>query len=333
MQSKGALCLLLGWIFFAVAAQAQNPPQGGPPPVPQSTVQAKVDFQNGVTGLMDVTYATVSGYRPLKLDLYYQANDNKPKPAVVWIHGGGWAGGNPRIGVAVLGTSDKVLSTLAARGYVTAAVSYRLSGEAKFPAAMQDVKAAIRFLRANAAKYHIDAQRIAVWGESAGGHLAALAGTSCGVKELEGRGGNAEQSSCVQAAIDFYGPTDFGMMDAQSPPNGIRHGVPDSPESKFLGCSLPQCPAQTIKLANPMTYIGNKTPPFLIMHGDADVSVPPKQSQMLYEALKAKGVKAKLEMVPGVAHVFMGASEAQAKEILKKVNEFLDETVGAKSGN
>jgi acetyl esterase/lipase len=322
--------LPLTFLLAATTTLAQAP--GNPMPnEPVSTLQAKTTLDNGITALLDVTYATVSGFRPLKLDLYYKENDTAAKPAVVWIHGGGWAGGNPRMGVAVLGTSDQVLSNLAARGYVTAGVSYRLSGEAPFPAAMQDVKAAIRFLRANAAKYHIDPQRIAVWGESAGGHLAALAGTSCGVAALEGQGGNAGQSSCVQAAIDFYGPTNFAKLDAQALPNGMKHSTPDSPESKFLGCNLATCSPELLALANPITHINDKTPPFLIMHGDADPAIAPQQSQDLFNALRAKGVQAKIKIVPGVGHVFMGASKDQAMDILNTVNEFLDETFGVKA--
>lgn len=330
-SSSVVLCLAASFTFFGASAQAQNLPPGMSLPV--STVQPKVDFPNGVTGLMDVTYAEVRGYRPLKLDLYYQANDKKPKPAVVWLHGGGWSGGNPRMGVSVIGTSDQVLSALASRGYVAAAVSYRLAGEAKFPATIQDVKASIRWLRANAAKYNIDPQRIAVWGESAGGYLAALAGTSCGAKDLEGQGGNAEQSSCVQAAIDWYGPTDFTAMDAQAGPNAQRkHSTPDSAESGLMGCELSKCSPALLKMSNPIAYISDKTPPFLIMHGDADAAVPMQQSQMLYEALKAKGVKAKIEIVPGAGHVFAGASPAQAKSIIESVQQFLDESFQVKAG-
>lgn len=305
---------------------------GGPPPgTGISPTQAKVEYPNHVEGLFDIMYANLGGFRPLKLDVY-RVPGTSGRPAVVWVHGGGWAGGNPRMVTPLFGDWDKVLARLAARGYVAAGVSYRLSGEAKFPAAIQDVKAAIRFLRANADKYGIDPKRIAIWGESAGGHLASLAGTSCGVKELEGEGGNPTQSSCVQAAVDWYGPSDFSQMDAQNlPASQMKHGAANSPESGFLGCEVAKCPASVIALANPITYIKADTPPFLIMQGDADTAVPPKQSQILYDALRAKGVSAKLEFEPGENHGFAGATPPQGQQILNTVFTFLDTTLGVKS--
>lgn len=184
-------------------------------------------FPAGVVGLPDLMYQTIPGYRPMKLDLYTPATPGL-KPLVIYVHGGGWTGGTQRLA----GTFDSwpdILARLAARGYVVASVSYRLSGEARFPAAIQDVKASIRWLRANAAKYGIDPNRVLLWGGSAGGQLVALAGTSCGVATLsplpnEGaveagtvRGGTA--SDCVQGVVDFYGISDLAAMDASVPVN------------------------------------------------------------------------------------------------------------------
>jgi acetyl esterase/lipase len=314
-------------LFFQICAgQCQSVSSATPS---GSSVKCWVQYSGGVEGQFDVTYASIDGYRPLKLDLYYARENKTPKPAILWLHGGGWALGNPRGGSSLWGEWDQVLARLSARGYVTVGVSYRLSGEARFPAAIQDIKAAIRWLRANSAAYGIDPKRIAVWGSSAGGHLAALTGTSCGVRELEGQGGNADQPSCVQAVVDWYGPTDFSLLDSQAAANSrIRHNDPGSPESRFLGCELMKCAPTLVQSANPIAYVSAEDPPFLIMHGDADTAVPLKQSQILYDALRTKGVSVDLEVTPGVNHGFDGASSSQAKSILSKVFAFFDKTLG-----
>ncbi|HTI67036.1 MAG TPA: alpha/beta hydrolase [Caulobacteraceae bacterium] len=325
-------------VLGGASAQAPGPGgPGGPPAAPAAPDPATFphrDYPGGVVGLQDITFATNRGFRPLKLDLYLPANRQPPKALVLWIHGGGWSQGDPRGGgIQAPAYRDwpKVLASLAGRGYVVAGISYRLSGEARFPAAIFDVKAAVRWLRANAATYGIDPARVVVWGGSAGGQLAALLGTSCNVVELEGtpvRG--AQASSCVQGVVDFYGPTDFRQMDAQRLPNtdSASHDAPTSGESVYLGCPLPQCPPEQLRLANPIAFVDRTDPPFLIMHGDADTAVPPKQSQILYDALKAAGVKAELLYVPGVNHIFAGATDAQGAMILDKVFAFLDATTG-----
>jgi acetyl esterase/lipase len=294
-----------------------------------SSVQPKVSYPHDVEGLLDITYSTVMGYRPLKLDLYHSTTAKELRPAVIFLHGGGWFVGSPRMVSPVFGEKDQALAALAARGYVTIGATYRLSGEARFPAAIEDVKAAIRWTRANAAKYGIDPKRVALWGESAGAYLAILGGTSCGVAALEGKGGNPEQSSCVQAVVDFYGPNDFAQMDSQNRPDAqIRHSAADSPESKFLGCSLPECPKELLQLASPLTSIKADTPPFLIMHGDVDTAVPIQQSRLLRDALKAKGVPVTLVEVPGVNHGFAGATAEQGRKINEQLYKFLDTTFG-----
>lgn len=332
----------------ALFAAAQVPPSGDAPPgigpggpggglfgmgPPPALTQAKVRYPGGVTGLFDVTYGNAPGFRPLTLDLYYKPADHAAKPVVVWIHGGGFAGGTARMAIGPFGPFDKVLARLAARGYVTAAVNYRLSGEARFPVPVQDVKAAVRWLRANAGKYGIDPKRIAVWGESAGGYLAAVVATSCGVKELEGSGNNAGESSCVQAAVDWYGPTDFPKMDAQqTQPSAMKHSGPSSSESVFLGCELSACSPDLLRLASPVSLASAESPPFLIMHGDSDVAVPWKQSQELRDALAAKGVPVTFTLLPGLNHIFGGATPLKTQEILHTVFDYLDATFRVKPG-
>lgn len=286
----------------------------------------KGEYPNGVEALFDLTYAQISGYRQLTLDLY-RVPTAGPKPAVVFVHGGSFLNGSPRANTPLWGGTDGLMAYIAAQGFVAVPITYRFSGEAKWPAQLEDTKAAIRWLRANASKYGIDAEHIGVWGESAGAGVASMAGTTCGVSEFEETGGNPDQSSCVQAAVVWYGVSDMNQLDAQAPANAtLIHNSPDSSQSKVLGCVLHyECPASVVTRANPIAYVGPKTSSaaFLIMHGDDDKAVSWKQSQILYDALKAKGVPATLKIIPGVDHYFTGATPEQAKAILDDLVGFL----------
>jgi acetyl esterase/lipase len=179
--------------------------------------------------------------------------------------------------------------------------------------------------------YGMGAERIAIWGESVGGSVAALVGTTCGVASLEGRGGNLGFSSCVKAAIDWYGVTDMSKLDAQAPPNAtLIHNSPDSTQSQVLGCVLHyQCPKEVVERANPIAYIDStdSAVSFLVVHGDADTAVSWKQSQILHDALRAKGITARLDIVPGVNHNFAGISKEQSQRVMDAAFSFLDETL------
>jgi acetyl esterase/lipase len=316
--------------------QAPTAPGAAPaaPAAPDPAATPHRDFPGDVVGLMDITYSRISGFRPLKLDLYMpRAKAAAPRPLVIWLHGGGWNTGDQRggaISTPAYRNWPTWLAVLAGRGYVVAGVSYRFSSEAQYPAQIQDVKAAVRWLRANAATYGIDPNRVIVWGASAGGQLAAVLGTSCKAPELEGtpvRG--AEGSSCVQGVVDFYGPTDFKVEDSQRiSPDAMVHDGPTSSNSTYLGCPVQACPADKVRLSNPIAFVDKSDPPFLIMHGSADTQVPPKQSQILYDALQKAGVKSQLVFIPGANHVFAGATDAQGKQILDQVFAFLDSTTG-----
>jgi acetyl esterase/lipase len=270
----------------------------------------KVAFSDGVSAVFDLTYATVPGYRPLTLDLYSPRPQLGPLPLVVFVHGGGWNGGDARHA----GTFEDFpaqLAALAAQGYVVASVNYRLSEEAHFPAALQDVKAAIRWLRAGAAGRNIDITRVAMWGAAAGGQLAALTGVTCGVGRFEPQndaGDKNPPSDCVQAVVDWYGVSDLESLEDDS-------GKPDSSRASFtaqsttaegdyLGCEPADCAPGLARLASPLAFISNMSPAFLIQHGAADTTVPPKQSQRLFDALKAKNVPVELVLYPNVAHDF-----------------------------
>ena len=174
------------------------------------------------------------------------------------------------------------------RGYAVVCVNYRLSDEAKFPAAIQDIKAAIRWIRANAGTYNLNPDKIATWGNSAGGHLASLAGTSGGVAELEDLSlGNAEFASNVQAVVDWYGPINFLKMDEQFTKSGkgkANHGEENSPESMFMGAKIGDVPDE-VKKANPETYISSDDPAFFIQHGTIDQAIPTQQAIVFYNKL------------------------------------------------
>ncbi len=284
----------------------------------------------------DLVYAEVGG-QPLRLDLYLPPGGIEPRPLLVWIHGGGWSGGT-RFPAPPFATQ------LRNRGLAVASISYRLTSEAAqwggapvtFPAQVHDVKAAIRWLRANATAYQIDPNRIGVWGASAGGHLAALAGTSGNDPELEGTvGSDLDQSSAVQVAVDYYGPIDLLQMnpDVTTPPgSALDHDAATSPESRLIGFDqpgegigvlranfnnptppFPQM-AQRVTEASPQTWADAEDPPFLIVHGTADRTVPFAQSGRLRDTLSALGGAPVFVAVPDGGHGgFPPAVQTQAQ--------------------
>jgi acetyl esterase/lipase len=295
---------------------------------PAYTATPPVLYPGEVRSLRDVTFAEPLGFRPLTLDLYLPPEGGPKKPVVVFIHGGAWRSRTARDGGA-FHDFPAVLASVAARNYVVASVNYRFSGEARFPAAVQDVALAIRWLRQYSARYGIDTNKFVAWGSSAGGQIAALLGTACGTPAFEPAGSpppGAEgplPSTCVQGVIDWY-----GLIDLES--DGTDFGKSDVPDyvKAYLGCELSQCPAGWARSASPFPYIDAKDPPFLIQHGAADVTVSPSQSKRLYEALRAKGVPAELVIYPGVAHGFAkvpggGPDDAINKQALDKVFEYL----------
>ena len=310
----------------------------------------KVDFPDGVIGYPDIPYQTLPGYRPLKLDLFLPPKSFAsagPRPLIVYVHGGGWMAGGPRRSAAYIDW-PKVLASLAARGYVVASVSYRFSREAPFPAAIQDVKAGIRWLRARATTYNIDPKRAAIWGQSAGGHLAALAGVSCNVAALEPgarivpgtanvetvastAAGSDQASDCVQAVVGWFGIYDFSTLPKRSsPPPGMPPGP--SAEDLFLGCPAGDCTADQRKAASPVTYIDRTDPPFLLMHGSDDHTVPEAQTETFEAALRAAGVPVRKIVVPGVDHSWIGATPIATRDAskvaLREAIDFIDAQIG-----
>jgi acetyl esterase/lipase len=235
--------------------------------------------------------AYVSGGHPRQmLDLYLPDVDHAT-PLIVWIHGGAFRMGSKE---------ERVPFEMLEQGYAIASLNYRLSQHALFPAQIEDCKAAVRWLRAHADTYGLDSSRIASWGESAGGHLAAMLGTAGHERSFE-VGEHLEYSSRVQAVLDFFGPTDFLQMDAHRLLDGMVHDAPDSPESQLVGGPIQERPAEVAR-ANPVTYVMPEAPPFLIVHGDRDPLVPYHQSTLLVAALEAAGVPVTFYTVVGAGH-------------------------------
>lgn len=251
----------------------------------------------GVKLEADIPYAGTENPRQ-RLDLLLPAEPKAGKlPVVVFIHGGGWQGGSKVSG------RQRVSGLVAGGEFAGASVGYRLTDEAQFPQQIHDCKAAIRWIRANADKYGMDPDRIAVWGSSAGGHLVALLGTSGDVAALEGDlGENKDVSSRVSCVVNYFGPSDFTVMAAQGGKGArINHDAADSPEGKLIGGPL-QENRDKAKAASPITYVSKDDPPFLNIHGDADPVVPYHQSEKLHEALKQAGVSSTLITVEGGGH-------------------------------
>jgi acetyl esterase/lipase len=260
----------------------------------------------------------------LKLDFARPKGDG-PFPLVVCIHGGAWMAGNR---AAHLGT----IKMLAENGYAAATVQYRLAPKYQFPAQVEDVKCAVRFLRANAKKYNLDPMKVAALGDSAGGHLSLLLGMMNPEDGLEGKGGSPEQSSKVQAVVNYYGPTEFATWAPTKAGDAmLRLGLQrdgDGILKGWLGTSDRK--AEVMKKASPLTYVDSKDPPVLTFQGTLDPLVQPQQAKVLHEALKKAGVPEQLEILENAAHGWGGKLKEKTD---KQTVEFLDKHLkGKKSG-
>ncbi len=275
----------------------------------------------------DINYAGNDGNVRHNLDIYLPDSGKGLFPVIVYIHGGGWQNGNKN-------NVDPVVP-IVEKGYALVSINYRLSGEAVYPGQINDCKAAIRWIRAHADTYNLNASRIGVIGSSAGAHLGALLGTSGEVSshtvgnvtmDIEGNvGGNSEFSSRVQAVSDWYGPTDFLKMSDF--PGNIDHDAPDSPESKLIGGAIQENPDKCA-LADPITFASHDDAPLLIIHGTADMTVPYNQSELLYQALEplfdSTGTEITLFPVDGAGH---GFGSTMNEETFTMMADFFDRTI------
>lgn len=289
MRMLRGFSIILALVSCSRAIVAAEPPA-------KNTAPKRPALPPGIAAEYDVKYVP-DGDVAQSLDIYCpEDRAEKPLPLLVWIHGGGWSGGSK---------SEMPFRNQLQRGYVAASIEYRFSQQAKFPAQIQDCQAAIRWLRANAEKYSIDPDRIGVSGASAGGHLAALIGTSGGKQAFPMIGGNEEQSDRVQAVCDIFGPTDFwtviSQADADKSVKNIFKWNNGDPYSNLIGGKLGE-DKEKCQAVSPVHYVSKDCPPFLILHGDRDALVPYTQSVELSDLLVEAGVDVTLQRMPGAGH-------------------------------
>jgi acetyl esterase/lipase len=263
----------------------------------------------------DVVYASVGG-KDLALDVYLPAGIAAP-PLVVWVHGGAWQNN----------TKADTRTELVDRGFALASVDFRQSTEARFPAMVHDIKAAIRFLRAKAKEFGYRSDRIAIAGTSSGAHLAALIGVTNGNKELEGTLGSfTSQSSAVQAIVSYYGASNLTTILGQSTPYGVGMRAP---ALKLLLGALPEDAPELARLASPVTHVDRSDPPLLLLHGDQDPQMPINQSHELEGTYEKLGLDVFFDVVHGAAHGDRGGEPRFfSKERVERVAAFLRRTIG-----
>jgi acetyl esterase/lipase len=299
--------VVFGWLAcFAVLAV----PCAGGAEKPKGQVEIQRDLVYGK-----------GGGQELKLDLAMPKNGAGPFPAVVCVHGGGWRSGHRQDlsqPIQALG-KQSLVELLALRGYVAVTISYRLAPKTKFPAQIEDCKAAVRWLRANAKKYKINPDRIGAVGFSAGGHLVCLLGTTRPKDGFEGEGGNVGQSSRVQAVVSFFGPTNFITKDWSEEVEQVFL-VP------FVGAAYKDKP-ELYKRVSPIAYVTKDAPPFLFFHGTDDSLVGVRHSRELATKLQKAGVLAKVVEMEGQGHGWGGEKLTQS---VQQTLAFFEETLKGK---
>lgn len=264
----------------------------------------------------DVQYAVVEGFRPLLLDLTLPDDtDGALAPVVVCIHGGAWATGSNKATPDDYIGYPMVWEALHRRGLAVASIQYRHSAEAVFPAQLHDVKAAIRWLRRFGTELGLDPDRIGVWGESAGGHLAALLAMNTDSGALEGTVGVVAESSSVRAAVCWFPVTDLTTLQQQSMPGSwLQHDQPDSFESRLIGGPVASN-VDDARQASPVSHVSDSAASVLLVHGDADEIVALAQSEQLRDTLEAVDVPVRLVTVPGADHCFLGVDPAPLADL------------------
>ncbi len=283
----------------------------GPTPIASQELRAeRLALPDGTQLERDLVYCSPDGI-PLKLDLYRPLQGSH-RPLAIYVHGGGWHGGDKAVGADLTDFPE-----LVRRGYAVASINYRHAPLHRFPAQLQDVKCAVRFLRANASEFGIDDARIGAWGASAGGHLVALAALTSSHTKLEGTAGYMDQSSSIAAAVIYYGPAELAADDLPARTRGII--------ARVFG----DTPAE-LERGSPVTYVHRGAPPFLLFHGDADISVPLSQSTRLYDRLRSAGVPAEFVIVRNAGHVFEAADapiQPDRATITGLMADFFDRTL------
>jgi len=259
--------------------------------------------------IRDIEYARI-GERSLKLDIHLPRGKAR-SPMIVWVHGGAWRSGSK---------SNMPLTKVVEEGYAIASVDYRLSTDARFPAQIHDIKAAIRFLRGHSGEWRLASKKIVIAGDSAGAHLAALVGVSNGHRELAGEIGNdRSQSSDVQGIISFYGAANLTTILPQSTPHGLKVRIP---ALELLLGGQPTNLVELARLASPVFHVDRHDPPLLLLHGDQDPQMPINQSHELHGAYRGVKAPVEFEVVHGAGH---GGTQFYDVERLAVVKRFLQQ--------
>jgi acetyl esterase/lipase len=303
-----------------VPTPAFPPPPSHTLPLPAATAGA-----GGVAILAGVPYAAIPGIRPLELDVYLPPASDRPAPVVVFLHGGGWRMGS-RHSAGPSYAASGPFEQLARAGIAVASIDYRLSGEAIWPAQLHDAKAAVRWLRTRAGEVGIDPERIAAWGESAGGHLAELLGLTADDADLEGDVGLTGPSSRISAVVAWYAPSDVAAVATDT---GADPADATTREAQLLGAA-PATVSGRAAQASPVSHVTLGAPPFLLLHGSADRFVPCVQSERLHALLVEAGVEVELDLYEGADHMWLGSPEA-AEQALARTIDVLRRRLGVHS--
>ncbi len=304
MKNILIISLSVAFILSACTSVAQAIQTVSPVPFNEPQ-QGSVTFDSSKTGSAEkeITYCQMDGV-DLKMDVYYPDQYSaRPWPVVMYVHGGAWQKGDKNEGAG-----SRAIPALRASGFLVVAVDYRLAPTYKFPAQIEDVQCAVRSLRANASRFHLDPEKIGVWGGSAGGHLVALLGTAANKPEWK-VGEYLDQSSRVQAVVDMFGPADLSVEFDTSNFQTARvvFGARNGSDPKLIN-------------ASPVNYVDSTDAPFLILHGDQDNVVPLEQSQLLFKQLQQYGVESKLVIVQGAGHGFVRAGDQPINPGLSETN-------------